>query len=476
MGHQSFDTLMQTLVDHVYSNEPSSPKALELARYALLDSIGCALAALDNAPCQQLLGAARFTLGATNGAQIPGTGEAFGPIEAAFQLGTLIRWLEFNDTWLAQEWGHPSDNLGAILAVADWVSRCNRTAGLAPVSMLTVLDVMVKVYEVHGVLCLDNCFNKLGVDHVIFVKVASTIAASFLLGLSRGQALNAVSNAFIDGHSLRTYRHAPNAGTRKSWAAGDATARGVQLALFSQTGEMGYPTALSTPRWGFHDAAFQGKEMTLGRPLEEYVIENILFKVPNPAEYHAQTAVEGAIKLHMYMQENGISVEDISDVLIETQQPAMQIINKAGVLNNPADRDHCLQYMVAVAAINGDLTIDDFDGPMALDPRVDRLRERIRCVENQAYTENYYAADKRSIGNTLTVCFNHRDEQFVAAIEYPVGHRVRRAECLPLLISKFNANATARYGAARAKHIESLVTNAGDIEALGADEFMTLLA
>ncbi|WP_258697174.1 bifunctional 2-methylcitrate dehydratase/aconitate hydratase [Pseudomonas sp. B21-015] len=476
MANQKFDQLMQELVDHVYSNEPSSEQSLELARYALLDSIGCALAALDNEPCKQLLSTMKFTLGASNGARVPGAGEELGPIEAAFQIGTLIRWLEFNDTWLAQEWGHPSDNLGAILAVADWVSRNNRIAGREPVSMRTVLDVMVKVYEVHGVLCLENCFNKLGIDHVIFVKVASSIAASVLLGLSREQALNALSNAFIDGHSLRTYRHAPNAGTRKSWAAGDATARGVQLALFSQAGEMGYPSALSTPRWGFNDAVFQGKEMQLGRPLEEYVIENILFKVPNPAEYHAQTAVEGAIKLHAFMHEKGLVIDDISEIFIETQKPAMQIINKVGVLGNPADRDHCLQYMVAVAALNGDLTIEDFDGPIAFDPRVDQLRDKIRCEEKPEYTANYYAPDKRSIGNTLTVRFKTQVEPFVAAIEYPVGHRVRRSECLPLLVQKFTANASVRYGSERSKNIEKLITSSSDLEGLAADDFMQLLA
>ncbi|PWB30085.1 2-methylcitrate dehydratase [Pseudomonas sp. SDI] len=475
MDTREFDSLIQKIVEHIYTPRRSSDGARTMARYALLDSIGCALAALGNPSCCNLLNATTFSQNYNNGARIPGTRTVLAPVEAAFHIGTLIRWLEFNDTWLAQEWGHPSDNLGAILAVADWMSREQQRQGLAELHMGDVLEVMIRSYEVHGVLCLENCFNALGIDHVIFVKVVSAAAASYLMGLEHEQALNAVSNAFIDGHALRTYRHAPNAGTRKSWAAGDASARGVQLALFSRAGEMGYPSALSASKWGFNDALFRGQALSMSRVLGEYVINNILFKVPNPAEYHAQTAVEAAIGLHAQMRAQGIGIDAIERIQIHTQKPAMQIINKRGHLNNPADRDHCLQYMVAVALLTGDLTSADFEAPMADNAQVEELRRKMHCEECPTFTANYYAEDKRSIGNRLKIHFRGTTPALEATLEYPLGHRLRRAECFPLLLEKFRRNAAEHYQPERILALENLIGDAARLETLPVHAFMSAL-
>jgi 2-methylcitrate dehydratase len=337
---QAYDDVMEGIADYMCHYRVASDHSIRMAQYCLLDSLGCAIAALSNTGCKRLLGSLQSTGNVADGAKVPGTSLQLGPVDAAFNIGTLVRWLEFNDTWLAAEWGHPSDNLGAILGVSDWVSRNDRAAGKVPLTMARVLEAMVKAYEIHGVLCLENSFNKLGIDHVIFVKVASAAVSAYLLGMTETQILDAISNAFIDGHSLRTYRHFPNAGTRKSWAAGDATARGVQLALIVRAGEMGYPTALSAPKWGFYDTTFRGERLRLSQAYGEYVIDNILFKVPYPAEYHAQTAVEAAIVLRSELGKRGKSVEDIDELTVRTQKPAIQIIDKQGPLTNPADRDH----------------------------------------------------------------------------------------------------------------------------------------
>ncbi|AYA06690.1 bifunctional 2-methylcitrate dehydratase/aconitate hydratase [Rahnella aquatilis] len=437
MAHAEFDEVMVELVDYAYERTTFDNETLRLARYCLLDSIGCAIAASADHDCLKLMGSAQFSKSQA-GVPVVGTGLRLGPIEAAFHIGSMIRWLEFNDTWLAQEWGHPSDNLGAILAAATWHSLTD--GNQPPADMTAVLNTMIRAYEIHGVLCLSNCFNALGIDHVVLVKVASAIASAQLLGLSKDQALSALSNAIIDGHSLRTYRHAPNAGTRKSWAAGDATARGLQLALFAQTGEMGYPTALTVSRWGFNDAVLRGKPFNLSRNLSDFVIKNILFKVPNPAEYHAQTAVEAAINLRERILATGFTPESIEYVRVETTRPAIQIIDKSGPLNNSADRDHCLQYMVAVGLQTGNLTIKDFHEPLASDPQLDALRLKITCTERPSFTESYYDPDKRAIPNALYLKCHGMTEEISETIEYPLGHVRRREECFGALLMKFHLN------------------------------------
>ncbi|UZH04308.1 bifunctional 2-methylcitrate dehydratase/aconitate hydratase [Pantoea anthophila] len=436
MGCAEFDELLVQLVDYAYEQTTFDDEALRLARYCLLDSIGCAIAASSDSDCMRLMRGAQFSRH-SEGVPVAGTALRLGPVEAAFHLGSMIRWLEFNDTWLAQEWGHPSDNLGAILASAAW---CSLSENHPAVNMTDVLHTMIRTYEIHGVLCLSNCFNALGIDHVVLVKVASSIASAQIMGLSKAQALSALSNAVIDGHSLRTYRHAPNAGTRKSWAAGDATARGLQLALFAETGEMGYPTALTASRWGFNEAVLRGSPLNLSRNLSDFVIKNILFKVPNPAEYHAQTAVEAAINLRARILAEGFSPEHIESVRVETTRPAIQIIDKSGPMKNSADRDHCLQYMVAVGLKTGNLTINDFHEPVASDPHLETLRLKITCTERPSFTESYYDPEKRAIPNALFLKCYGREEEFTETIEYPLGHVRRREECFDALLTKFHLN------------------------------------
>lgn len=437
MAQAEFDKVMVELVDYAYEQSIFDDETLRLARFCLLDSTGCAIAASGDGDCLKLMRSAQFSK-SSEGVPVMGTALKLGPIEAAFQTGSMIRWLEYNDTWLAQEWGHPSDNLGAILAAAAWRSLADDSQ--PEPDMAAVLNTMIRAYEIHGVLCLSNCFNALGIDHVVLVKLASAIASAQLLGLSKDQALSALSNAIIDGHSLRTYRHAPNAGTRKSWAAGDATARGLQLALFAQSGEMGYPTALTVSRWGFDDAVLRGKPFNLSRKLSDFVIKNILFKVPNPAEYHAQTAVEAAINLRERIVAAGFSPESIEYVRVETTRPAMQIIDKSGPLKNAADRDHCLQYMVAVGLQTGNLSVQDFHEPLASDPQLDALRMKITCTERPSFTESYYDPEKRAIPNALYLKCHGMTEEIAETIEYPLGHVRRRDECFEALLAKFHLN------------------------------------
>ncbi|MCD0419727.1 bifunctional 2-methylcitrate dehydratase/aconitate hydratase [Rubrivivax sp. JA1024] len=470
----AFDSIMVDLVDYVYDDTPFNEDALQMARFCLLDSIGCAVLAAGDSDCTNLLVNATFSRHLDGGIPIIASRYKLGPIEAAFHIGSLIRWLEFNDTWLAQEWGHPSDNLGAILSAAAWSSL--QTTGGRCITMADILDIMVRTYEVHGILCMSNCFNALGLDHVILVKIASAIAAARLLGLDHQQALNALSNAIIDGHSLRTYRHAPNAGTRKSWAAGDATARGLQLTLFARAGEMGYPSAVTAPKWGFNDAILRGKSLSISRPLSDFVIQNILFKVPNPAEYHAQTAVEAALRLRNRIAARGLSTSQIDQIRVETQRPAIQIIDKSGPLTNAADRDHCLQYMIAVALCSGDLTIDDFQEPRASDPLVDTLRAKIQCAERPAFTDAYYDPDKRAIPNALHVTFRNSTEELHEAIDYPLGHVRRRNECLPALIEKFHQNLAGSHLQDRADDLSKILLSATTLDAMPVLTFLRLFA
>jgi 2-methylcitrate dehydratase len=432
-----FDQVIQDIADYVMTYDVTrSDEAMETARYCWMDTIGCGLFALSYPACTKMLGP--VVPGATmhNGARVPGTSYELDPVRAAWNIGAMVRWLDFNDTWLAAEWGHPSDNLGAILALADYQSRQRAARGEQPLTMRDVLIAMVQAHEVQGVLALENCFNCVGLDHVMLVRIASTAVAARMLGCNREEILNAVSHAWIDGSSLRTYRHAPNTGSRKSWAAGDASARGLFLALMAARGEMGYPSAITAPTWGFRDVLFKGNDLELSQPYATYTMENILFKISFPAEFHAQTAVECAITLHKQMQDQGKSLDDIQSILLETQESGDRIINKTGPLDNPADRDHCLQYMVSIGLIKGSLEAEDYEDDVAADPRIQTLRDRMTVRENERFTREYLEPDKRAIGNRIEITFSD-GSSISESVDYPVGHRRRRSEGIPLLKEKF---------------------------------------
>jgi 2-methylcitrate dehydratase len=419
------DALLVDIADYVLSTQVDSTEAYDTARYCLLDTLGCGLEALEYPACTKLLGPIVPGTVVPNGAKVPGTPYQLDPVQAAFNIGTMIRWLDFNDTWLAAEWGHPSDNLGGILATADWLSRTRVARGLAPLTVRDVLTAMIKAHEIQGVLALENSFNRVGLDHVVLVKVASTAVVTAMMGGTRDEVIDAVSNAWIDGQSLRTYRHAPNAGSRKSWAAGDATSRAVRIAWMTLRGEMGYPSALSAKTWGFQDVLFKGQPLVLGRPLGSYVMENVLFKISFPAEFHAQTAVECALQLHPLVKDR---LADIEKVTITTHESAIRIIDKRGPLHNPADRDHCIQYMVAVPLLKGSLTAADYEDDVASDFRVDALRAKMEVVENAGFTRDYLDPNKRSIGNSVQVFFTDGSQTERIAVEYPIGHRRRRLQ------------------------------------------------
>src|SRR5690348_8689273 len=422
------DDLLVAIADYTKNANITSQQAYETARYCLMDTLACGFQALKYPACTRLLGP--VVPGATmpGGSRVPGTSYELDPVMGAFSIGAMVRWLDFNDTWLAAEWGHPSDNLGAILSVADYLSRRAILLGEKPMTLRDVLTAMIKAHEVQGVLALENSFNRVGLDHVLLVRVASTAVVTAMLGGTREQIINAVSNAWIDGGALRTYRHAPNTGSRKSWAAGDATSRAVRHALIALTGEMGYPSALSAKTWGFCDVLFKGKPLSLPQPFGSYVMENVLFKISFPAEFHAQTAVEAAMALHPLVRDR---VADIERVVIETQEPGVRIIDKTGPLANPADRDHCIQYMVAVPLIVGRLTAQDYEDAIALDPRIDSLRNKMEVRENPTFTQEYYAADKRYIGNAVQVFFRDGSHTARVQVDFPIGHRKRRMEGMP---------------------------------------------
>jgi 2-methylcitrate dehydratase len=434
------DQLLVDIARYAACSDVGSEEARETARLCLLDSLGCALLSLRYAECVKLLGPVVPGTIVPGGSKVPGTAYQLDPVAAAFNIGCMIRWLDFNDTWLAAEWGHPSDNLGAILAVADYVSRTRLAGGQQPLLMRDVLTAMIKAHEIQGVLALENSFNQVGLDHVLLVKIASTAVVTELLGGSEADIAAAVSNAWIDGHALRTYRHAPNTGSRKSWAAGDATSRAVQLAMMVMKGEMGYPSALSASGWGFNDVLFKGQMPVLARELQSYVMENILFKLSYPAEFHGQTAVECAIRLHPHVIDR---LEQIDRIVLVTQAAALRIIDKQGPLHNPADRDHCLQYMVAIGLLHGCLDADHYEHAAASDPRIDKLREKMTTVESEQYSQDYLDPAKRSVANSIRIFFKHGTEEISAEVNYPVGHRRRRAEGIPLLERKFAANLRA---------------------------------
>ena len=462
------DRVLVDIADYVTDYPITSDLAYQTARLCLLDSLGCALLALNFPECAKLLGPVVPGTVVPLGSRVPGTAYELDPVQAAFQLGALIRWLDYNDTWLAAEWGHPSDNFGGLLAVADTLDRRRPDQ---PLRVRDVLTAAIKAYEIQGVLALENSFNRVGLDHVVLVKVASTAVVTAMLGGDKAVILNALSNAWLDGHALRTYRHAPNTGTRKSWAAGDATSRAVWLAMLALKGEMGYPSALTAPRWGFYDTLLKGQPFRLSRPYGAYVMENILFKIAFPAEFHAQTAVECALALHRQVRDR---LDEIDHIVIQTHESAIRIIDKVGPLTNPADRDHCLQYMVAVPLIFGRLTAEDYADGVAADPRIDFLRGKMTVEEDRRYSADYLDPDKRSIANAIRVYFTDGGATHRVAVEYPLGHRRRRAEGLPLLLDKLRANLATRLPADRCAAILALADDPARLDGMRVSDFMSL--
>jgi len=466
------DRLLVDIAEYVCETDIDSKLAFETAHYCLLDTLACGFQALDYPACTRLLGPVVPGATLAGGARVPGTSYELEPVAAAFNIGAMVRWLDFNDTWLAAEWGHPSDNLGGILAVADYLSRRNRAEGNAPFIMRDVLTAMIKAHEIQGVLALENSFNRVGLDHVLLVRVASTAVVTRMLGGEREQVINAISNAWIDGGALRTYRHAPNTGSRKSWAAGDATSRAVRLALIVMSGEMGYPSALSAKTWGFFDVLFGGKPFTFPQGFGSYVMENILFKISYPAEFHAQTAVEAAMVLHEAVKDR---LDDIEKILIETQEAGVRIIDKTGPLDNPADRDHCIQYMTAVPMIFGRLSAADYEDDIASDPRIDTLRDKMEVTENEGFTKDYFDAEKRYIGNALQVFFKDGSSTERVSIDFPIGHRQRRTEGMPVLIRKFETSISPKLKSGQWKVLKALCADPEKLAATTVDDFMALL-
>jgi len=460
------DKVLVDIAEYVSKHEIKSAAAYNTARLCLMDTLGCGLEALEYPACTKLLGPLVPGTGVLNGARVPGTRYELDPVQAAFNIGAAVRWLDFNDTWLAAEWDHPSDNLGGILATADWLSR-NGT----PLVVRDVLTAMIKAHEIQGVIALENSFNRVGLDHVVLVKVASTAVVAQMLGLSREGIVNAVSHAWLDGQSLRTYRHAPNTGSRKSWAAGDATSRAVRLALIAKTGEMGYPSALTAKTWGFYDVLFRGKPFRFQRRYGSYVMENVLFKISFPAEFHAQTAVEAAVQLHPEVKDR---LGEIKKIEILTHESALRIIDKKGPLHNPADRDHCIQYMVAIGLIKGGLSAADYEDAVASDPRIDALRAKMRCIENKRYSRDYLDPRKRSIANQLQIFFRDGTATRKVAVEYPIGHRRRRQEGIPLLEAKFRTNLARRFPEKQRGAILELFRDSQRLEATPVNEFVDM--
>ena len=470
------DRVLVDIANYALNKKITSKEAYSTALYCLMDTLGCGLEALEYPACTKLMGPIVPGTVVPNGAKVPGTSFQLDPVQAAFNIGAMIRWLDFNDTWLAAEWGHPSDNLGGILATADWLSRVAVASGKKPLVMRDVLTAMIKAHEIQGCLALENSFNKVGLDHVVLVKVASTAVVAQMLGLSYDEVINAVSLAWVDGQSLRTYRHSPNTGSRKSWAAGDATSRAVRLALIAKTGEMGYPSVLSAKTWGFYDVLFKGHAFKFQRPYGSYVMENVLFKISFPAEFHSQTAVEAAMTLHKELARMGKSADDIRKITIRTHEACIRIIDKKGPLNNPADRDHCVQYMVAVPLIFGRLTAGDYEDSVASDPRIDALRDKISCVEDPKFTRDYHDPAKRSIANALTVELKDGKKLKEVVVEYPIGHKRRRKEGMPVLVEKFKTNLARKFPAKQQKAILDLCMNPSKLEKTPVNEFVDMFA
>jgi len=465
------DDVLVKIADYVLNKDIESSEAYNTARNCLMDTLGCGLLALTFPDCKNLLGPYIEGTEVPGGVRVPGTKHVLDPVKGAWDIGAIIRWLDFNDTWLAAEWGHPSDNLGGILAAADYLSQKNLADGKEPLSMKDVLTNMIKAHEIQGVLALENSFNRVGLDHVVLVKVASTAVISSMFGLNKDQTIDALSQAWVDGQSLRTYRHAPNAGPRKSWAAGDATSRALQLVLLTQKGQIGYPSVLTAPTWGFYDVQFKGNSFSLPREFDSYVMENVLFKISFPAEFHAQTAVEAAVILHGQVKDQ---FDEIEKILITTHESAIRIISKEGILNNPADRDHCLQYMTAIGLLKGDLVAEDYEDDVASDPRVDQLREKMFIEEDNRYSQEYLEADKRSIANSIQIFFTDGSSTEKIEVEYPIGHKRRREQGIPLLVDKFERNLATQFSDQRCKEILSLCLDQKSLEMTAVPEFMNL--
>lgn len=466
------DEVLVKIADYALNASIESKEALTTARYCLMDTLGCGLLALTFDDCQDLLGPYIENTQVPNGVRVPGTKHVLDPVKGAWDIGAMIRWLDFNDTWLAAEWGHPSDNLGGILAASDYISQKNVQLGKKAFTIFDVLVNMIKAHEIQGILALENSFNRVGLDHVVLVKIASTAVISSLFGLSKEQTINALSQAFVDGQSLRTYRHAPNAGPRKSWAAGDATSRALQLVLLTLKGQIGYPSAITAPTWGFQDVFFKGKDLSLPREFGSYVMENVLFKVSFPAEFHAQTAVEAAVILHSKVKDR---VNDIQRIVISTHESAIRIISKEGQLNNPADRDHCIQYMTAVGLLKGNLIAEDYEDDVAADPRIDLLRSKMVIEEDKRYSQEYLEEDKRSIANAVQIFFEDGSSSEKIEVEYPVGHQRRREEGIPLLIEKFKNNLRTQFSESRSEAILNLFLDESKLESTAVSDFMELM-
>ncbi|MDG1517164.1 MAG: bifunctional 2-methylcitrate dehydratase/aconitate hydratase [Flavobacteriales bacterium] len=462
------DEIIREIADYVLNSKIESDEAFKIAHYNVLDALGCGIFALQFPACTRLLGPVVPNVKIENGARVPGTDYVLDPVTAAFNIGCTIRWLDYNDTWLAEEWGHPSDNFGGILALADYISQQNERS----FTMKEVLTLMIKAHEIQGILALSNSFNKVGIDHVILVKIATTAVATKMLGGTEKQIINAISNAWIDGHSLRTYRHAPNTGSRKSWAAGDATSRGVYLALMAMKGEMGYETALSAPKWGFEDVLFKSNKITLERPLKSYVMENILFKISFPAEFHAQSAVEAAIILN---KKHCGELNAVEKIVIYTQEPAIRIIDKKGPLKNPADRDHCLQYMVAAALLKGDLKAEYYEDDFAKNPLIDSLREKMIVIEDKTYSKSYLDPNERSIANAIELIFKDYKSEKIEVL-YPIGHKNRRNEGIPELIKKYNTNIKRHYRGEKLKNILDFIQSYDKFSKMNITDFMFLVS
>ncbi|QNL49679.1 bifunctional 2-methylcitrate dehydratase/aconitate hydratase [Olivibacter sp. SDN3] len=472
----SVDQVITDIVNYVCDYEINSELAIETAHYCFLDTLGCGFEALTYPACTKLLGPIVEGTVVPNGAKVPGTSYQLDPVQAAFNIGTIIRWLDFNDTWLAAEWGHPSDNLGGILATADWLSRRAIANGKSSLKIRDVLYSMIKAHEIQGVIALENSFNQVGLDHVLLVKLASTAVVGQLIGLSKNELANALSLAFVDGHPLRTYRHAPNTGSRKSWAAGDATSRAVRLALIAKSGEMGYPSVLTAKTWGFYDVLFKGKDFKFQRDYGTYVMENILFKISYPAEFHAQTAVEGAIQVHQKLKELGKTADQIQHIKIRTHEAAIRIIDKKGPLHNPADRDHCIQYMVAVPVLFGRLTAADYEDNIATDVRIDILRDKMSTIEDPQFTEDYHDPSKRSIANALTVTFTDGSSLDEIVVEYPIGHKRRRKDGIPLLLEKYKKNLARIFSKDEQQTILAVSMDIDQLSNTGVSDFVDLIS
>ena len=467
------DELIIQIADYVMDYEIQSDEAYETAKSCLIDTLGCGLLALSFPACTKLLGPIVEGTEVPYGVRVPGTKNLLDPVKGAFDIGCIIRWLDFNDTWLAAEWGHPSDNLGAILACSDYVSQKNIEEGKEPLKVLDILEMMIKAHEIQGILALENSFNRVGLDHVVLVKVASTAVATKILGGNKDDVINALTHAWLDGQSLRTYRHAPNAGSRKSWAAGDATSRAVRLAMITLSGEMGYPSVLTAKTWGFEDVLFKSDSLRIPQSFGSYVMENVLFKISFPAEFHAQTAVEAAVKIYPEIKDR---LDEIDKIEITTHESAIRIISKVGELNNPADRDHCLQYMVAIGLLKGNLVAEDYEDDVAQDPRIDELRSKMVVTEDKKYSEDYLDPEKRSIANKLKVLFNDGSSTEEIEVEYPIGHRRRRNEGIPVLENKFLSNLKTVFDEEKSEKIYKEFLDFDKLTSMSVVDFQKLLS